>query len=177
MWHRSAARRPLKHDSALPPVALKGVNIWCLKCFFYPAASCQSEEAFLPLSTSTLIPTDVENTVKNKKVDASLLAPLCQLVRPELKGGGRGFNSVARAASEAFRRSKTTVYRWISNICSVLSRCPLRPSFCQPGAVILKPGVTAIHLLWSAAVRGDRHGQIALPAFALCSVSPSCCQR
>lgn len=105
------------------------------------------------MSTSTLIPTDVENTVKNKKVDAFLLAPLFKLAPPELKGR-RGFDLVARAASEAFRRSKTTVYRWISNICSVLSRCPLCPSFCQPGAAILKPGVTAIHLLWSAAVRG-----------------------
>lgn len=153
-------------------MALIRVNIWYLKCFFYPAASCQSEEAFLPLSTSTLIPTDVENTVKNKKVDAFLLAPLFKLARPELKGR-RGLNSVARAASEAFRRSKTTVYRWISNICSALSRCPLRPSFCRPGAVILKPGVTAIHLLWSAAVRGT--GTVKLPFLHLhCVQFPPC---
>lgn len=54
-------------------MALIGANIWYLK-FFFSAVSYQLEEAFLPLSTSTLILTDLENTVKNKRL---ILSSVC----------------------------------------------------------------------------------------------------
>lgn len=84
-------------ESALP-MALIGVNIWHLK-FFFSAVSRQPEEAFLSLSTSTLILTDLENTVKNKRLILFSLLHF-QTCAAEVKR--RRLNSAACTTNDTF---------------------------------------------------------------------------
>lgn len=140
----------MKHESALP-LALIGVNIWHLQ--FFSAVSQQPEEAFLPLSTSTLIRTDLEKHCQEQKVDTFLLAPLSNLCSSseKIKKGRQGLNSAACTNNETFRATtakelsikaaptkrnilppSTGESHFLSHICLVLSSSPLYLSFSSP---------------------------------------------
>lgn len=164
--------------------------------------SQQPEEAFLSLSTSTLIVTDLENTVKNKRRLPLLLLldPLSKLVqftykknrkkrRQSLDSAACTTNETftATAAKELDRKTAFTKHNipppptgeslFISHICSVLSLCPLCPSF--------SPLPSAAANLWQANQRwhrdyppsmahcgeGTNTDELGPSAFALYSVS------
>lgn len=166
-------------------MALIGVNIWYLNTAF-SAVSQQPEEAFLSLSTSTLILTDLENTVKNKRVILFFLALLSKLGswRGEKKEDkdltlqhAQPTNSQRISYTNCSRKAQfpSSIYRWIPLYISHLVGIVLLPplSLIQLPSLQLLPALNRRHYPPSMArcIEGTNTDEFGPFAFALCSIS------